>query len=161
MKVKAADIVEALEGSDKVEVSADKKKVRRTNNQPLPPKPVKDAKAQIKKRDAKANDKEESKEEKKQEVEVKEAEVDAKGNHIMCQLDFENPLIVHFETKDTEGDKDFKVQWKDMEGVLKANFKRIKIAYSRADQFMGELAISSHNVCTEELEKLKNAVLKV
>jgi hypothetical protein len=42
-------------------------------------------------------------------------------------------IIVHFETTESEGDKDFKVQWKDMETALKANFKRIKIAYSRAD----------------------------
>jgi hypothetical protein len=45
MKIKAAEIAEALEGSDKVEVSEDKKKVRRVGNTELPPKPVKDAKA--------------------------------------------------------------------------------------------------------------------
>lgn len=94
MKIKIAEIVEALEGSDKVEVSEDKKKVRRTGNPELPPKPVKDAKALTKKRDNKANDKEEAKEEKKHEEEVettKDAELDARGNHVMTQLDFENP----------------------------------------------------------------------
>ncbi len=94
MKVKAPEIVEALEGSDKVEVSEDKKKVRRVGNTDLPPKPVKEAKAAGKKRDNKANDKEEAKEEKKQGEEVEapaEAELDARGNHVMTGLDFENP----------------------------------------------------------------------
>lgn len=54
MKINASDIVEALKDSEEVEVSSDKKKVRRVNNAPLPAKPA----AGAKKRDVKSKDKE-------------------------------------------------------------------------------------------------------
>ena len=54
MKVKTDDIVEAIKDSDQVEVSADHKKIRRTNNKALP-------KKEEKKRDVKAKVKEETK----------------------------------------------------------------------------------------------------
>ena len=87
MKISAADIANAIHDSDKVEVSKDKKKVRRTGNTPLPEK-NKDTNG--KKRDVKANDKsskaaakEESKEEEEEDVYY-----DSKGYAILVEADF-------------------------------------------------------------------------
>ena len=56
-------------------------------------------------------------------------------------------MIVHFETKPKKGDsEDFKINWKDVETSVRLNFNKLKIVYSRADQYMGELALSSHNL---------------
>lgn len=168
MKLKDADIVAALEGSKDVEVSKDNKSIRRANNQALPAAPEgKDKNGNQKKRDAKAQGKEEAKEEKKTSVkkadskteEDEDAELDGRGNYVLGQLDFENPVIVHFETASTE--KDYKVNWKDVENAIKEKFKKLKITYSRADQYMGELAFSSHKLPTKELETLTKTVLKI
>ena len=101
MKVKNSEILDALADSDKVEISEDKKKVRRVNNDALPGLIVKAKdKVDIKKRDQKAQDKADTKEEKlsnknkeetgkegdkeetKQEEEVEKQEVDEKGHFI-------------------------------------------------------------------------------
>jgi len=46
------------------------------------------------------------------------------------------------------------VNWKSIEGAVRKDFPRIKIVYSRADQFEGDLAFSSHRVNTTELDRL-------
>ena len=45
LKIKVKEIIDALDGSEKVEVSADKKQIRRAHNLALPPKEGKDARA--------------------------------------------------------------------------------------------------------------------
>jgi len=74
--------------------------------------------------------------------------LDAKGNPFLVQLDFENPVIVHFETKQVKEGENCKTIWKEVEEHVKKTFNRLKIVYSRAekDKPMGELAISSHKV---------------
>jgi hypothetical protein len=60
LKIKEADVVEALKDSAEVEVSADHKKLRRKGDKPVPELDKKEQ-AGLKRRDAKAASKEESK----------------------------------------------------------------------------------------------------
>lgn len=122
----------------------------------------------LRKRDSKAKSKEEDKEEKKRnsnKEETKGEEVesdlerDEKGNPVLEQLDFENPIIVHYETADKA--EDFKVNWKEIELAVKKDFNRLKIVYARADQHMGELAVSSHKTHAAQLAKIDSAELNV
>ena len=153
---KASQVVAALKGSQAVEVSKDGLKIRRTGNASLPDK----VDTPVKKRDAKAEEKKaattngNSKEE-----EVKEAEPvqrDEQGRIIFCLADFENTLIVHYKTedKDEEADKDYKVSWKDLESYIKEHLDQIKVVYSRADKYEGDLAISSHKLNKDQYKQL-------
>jgi La domain len=144
-----ADVAEAIKDSNEVEISEDHKQIRRKGAKPVP--------ELAKKRDSKANDKEEKKEDKKQE-EDKLPELDARGNPILANADFENPIIIHFKTGAAD---DFKVNWKEVETAVRTEFPRLKIVYSRADQHEGDLAISSHRLNSAELDKLSQATLKV
>jgi hypothetical protein len=132
MKVTEADFPEALVGSETVEISKDKKQVRRVGNLALPKLENKKEGVQ-KKREVKAA----TKEEEKQEDEV--VQLDEKGNTIFVNADFENPAIIHFKTDGKEGEK---INWKDVEAEVKSKFPTLKIVYSRADFLDGELAIS-------------------
>lgn len=85
MKIKEADIVEAIKSSTEVELSKDNKKVRRIGNKALP------AKSTTKKRDSKAQDKEDKKNEEKKEGDSSDVELDEKGFPILDNKDFENP----------------------------------------------------------------------
>ncbi len=157
LKAKASDIADACVDSEKVEISKDQKQIRRKNNLALPDKQAKTEK----KRDAKAADKEEKKEESAVKVkkEVEDAELNEKGNYVLMQQDFENPIIVHFETDAKE--EGYKVNWKDVENAIKGKFKKLKTVYSRADEVMGELAFSNFHLCHEELEALEKTTLTV
>jgi len=75
---------------------------------------------------------------------------------VLTLPDFENPIIVHFETLDTADSGDFKVNWKDVENAVKKRFPKLKIPYSRADQFEGDLAFASYRLNSEQLEELCN-----
>ena len=57
----------------------------------------------------------------------------------------ENTKILHFVTKDhdKEKDEDYKVAWKDIENLVKADYDAVKVTYSRADKYEGHLAIST------------------
>ena len=97
LKVKAADILDAIADSETIEISKDKKKVRRVGNEALPEITAKEGR---KKRDQKTQDKEEKKDEKKKSEKTEEGkeedvdsepELDGKGNFILTQHDFENP----------------------------------------------------------------------
>ena len=87
-------------------MSEDGKLIRRKGGKTVP--------ELVKKRDAKAADKEDKKEEKKNE-EDKLPELDNRGNPILANADFENPIIIHFKTAATPADPTFKVSWKDVE----------------------------------------------
>jgi hypothetical protein len=96
-----------------VETDKSETKIRRKGGKALP-----ELTAGHKKRDQKAADKEEDKEDKKGAEEALPA-LDERGNVILCNNDFESPIIVHFKTTATD-EKDFKVNWKDIEsGVRK------------------------------------------
>ena len=71
-----------------------------------------------KKRDAKVVDKEEKKDElSKKDDENALPPLDERGNHILANIDFENPVIVHFKTDNAEAT--FKVSWKDVEAAVR------------------------------------------
>lgn len=110
----------------------------------------------VRKRDAKAA----AKEEEKKEEEEQDVALDERGNPILVNPDFENPVIVHFETPGKDGDS-FKVNWKEIENEVRQKFPNLKIVYSRADQFQGDLAISSHKLKQGQLEKLVSTQIKV
>ena len=79
MKIKEADIVEALADSKEVEVSTDKKKLRRKGNKAVPPFEKKESEG-IRKREAKAA----SKEEDKKEEEEQDIPLDINGHPILA-----------------------------------------------------------------------------
>lgn len=133
-----------------MEVSADNKKVRRASNKALPAK-------EEKKRDTKAKAKEETKTKTDDGKAESDVEVDEKGNIVLVNADFENPIIVHF--KANTDDKDHKVAWKEVETEVKKNFNKLKIVYSRADPQEGDLAISSHKTNEAQLSELEKAKL--
>ena len=146
MKVTEADIAAALEGATEVEVSKNKKQVRRAENKALPALEAK-REGNQKKREAKAANKEETKAEKEEEA----VQVDEKGNAIFVNADFENPAIIHFKTEGKEGEK---INWKEVETEVKKNFPTLKVVYSRADPLEGDLAISQHKTKPATIEKL-------
>jgi len=139
MKISNKDIADAVEDSKEVEVSNDKKQVRRHGNKEVPTLDKKEEKGGQRKRDNKAEEKKGQKdkkngkdEEEKKEEEEDDYERDEKGNILLVPNDFENPLIYHFETNDKEG-AEFKVNWKEVENTIKKDFPRLKLVYSRAD----------------------------
>lgn len=152
LKNPQAEIKEAVTDSAEVELSTDGKLIRRKGNKPVP--------ELAKKRDSKAAGKDDKKEEKKEE-EDKLPELDARGNPILTNADFENPIIIHFKTPATAADPTFKVNWKEIEQAVRRDYPRLKVVYSRADQFEGDLALSSHRPNSAELEKLSSAVIKI
>ena len=128
--------------------------VRRKGNKPLPIQT-----GSVRKRDAKAKEKEEAKTaangkkgkeegktEEKPEEEGEPVVRDELGRIQFAAADFENPLIVHFKTLDQDAKKDenYKVNWKEIEQLVKDKFDRLKNVYTRADKYEGDLAISSH-----------------
>ena len=138
--------------------------MRRKGNSALPQKT-----GSLRKRDAKAAGKDQEKKEvaeakngKADEKEEESAPVirDAQGRIIFVSQDFENTLIVNFVTKDQDADKDgdYKVNWKDFENLVKDKFDRLKVVYSRADKYEGQMAISSYKYDKEQYEKLTNLV---
>jgi hypothetical protein len=140
----AADIISAVATSSQVEVNESGTKIRRKGSKPVP-----ELSASSKKRDAKAGDKEEQKDEKTSDA---LPALDERGNPLLSNADFENPIIIHFKTPVTTDD--FKVSWKDVEQTVRKQFPRLKIVYSRADTFEGDLALSSHRLHSAELDQL-------
>ena len=153
MKSPSEDVAEAVKDSSEVEVSKDGKQIRRKGSKPLPELSV------AKKRDAKAASKEDAKKEETKEDEDKLPELDARGNPVLSNADFENPIIIHFKANKPAAD--FKISWKDVEAVVRKEYPRLKIVYSRADPQEGDLAFSSHRLNSAELEKLTSKTLKV
>jgi len=141
--VTAEEITAAIKDSGAIET--DGKRVRRKGGKAVP--------ELSKKREAKASDKEETKKEEEDGLPA----LDERGNPILANPDFENPIIIHFKAQGAEAD--FKVNWKDVETAVRKAFPRLKIVYSRADPQEGDLAISSHRVNNAELDKLASAKL--
>lgn len=102
-----------------MDVSKDKLKIRRKENKALP-----DA-GEMRKRDGKAHDKSEAK--KKAEPEDR---FDDKGNFILTEKDFSDPVIVYYKAN-VDGKEEFKVDWKKAEQHVKATFKKLKLIYAR------------------------------
>ena len=151
MKLKSPvdEIAEACKDSEEVEVDVAKKLIKRKGEKAVPA-------LAAKKRDSKAAEKEEVKKEETKEDAL--PQLDERGNPILSNADFENPIIIHFKTAATEG---FKVNWKEVEQTVRKDFPRLKIVYSRADPHDGDLAISSHRLNGAELEKLSQAKLQI
>ena len=71
-------------------------------------------------------------------------------------FDLENTLILHFITKDQNKDEDenYKVSWKDIEVLVKAEYDKVKVTYSRGDKYEGHLAVSTWKSSKAQVEKL-------
>jgi len=69
-------------------------------------------------------------------------------------------MIIHFKTEGKAGDT-YKVNWKDVENIIKKDFPKLKLVYSRADQFEGDLAFSSYKLKTQDIDALTSAKVKV
>lgn len=153
-----AQIADGVKDSKLVELSDDKKSLRRKDNKPLPVQT-----GTLRKRDQKAQGKGEArtggaaKEEAKAE-EPEEAPVvrDEHGRIQFLTQDFENTLIVHFKTEDQDAkaDEDYKVNWKDIEAMLKEKFELLKNVYTRADKYEGDIAISSFKYNQKQFDEL-------
>lgn len=70
---------------------------------------------------------------------------------------------MHFITKDQNKDEDenYKVQWKDIEILVKADYDKVKITYSRGDKYEGHLAVSLHKSSKQQIENLASLKDKV
>lgn len=127
MKITEKQIADSVKDSETVEVSADGKKVRRKGKKALP-ELAKRGGDDLRKRDAKAAGKEEEKASEQGVVEY-----DERGNAILVNADFENPIIIHFKTESKGAGDAFKVNWKEIENEVRAKNPNLKIVYSRAD----------------------------
>ena len=152
LNIKAEDIAAAVKDSTEVEVSEDLKQIRRKGAKAVPALTAKGDR----KRDAKAQGKEEDKNGAEENEEIK---LDSRGMPIFVNADFENPIIIHFKTTVPTGEE-FKVNWKDIETVVRADFPKLKIVYSRADPHEGDLALSSHRANQEEVDRLISTTIK-
>lgn len=47
---------------------------------------------------------------------------------------------------DEKKDAEYKVNWKDLENMVKEKFDKLKVVYSRADKYDGHIAVSSHKL---------------
>lgn len=156
-------LADTLVKSTALELNEGKTAVRRKGNMALPQRT-----GSLRKREAKAAGKETEKKEVadakngKDEKAEESAPVirDEQGRIIFVAQDFENTLIVNFVTKDQDEakDADYKVNWKDFENFIKNTFDRLKVVYSRADKYEGQLAISSYKYDKEQFEKLTSLV---
>lgn len=65
---------------------------------------------------------------------------------------------MHFKTNDIDekADEDYKINWKDIEFRIKANFDQVKVVYSRSDKYDGHLAISQYKMNKEQFKGLIN-----
>lgn len=157
MCIDVQDIVDACGDSEAVEVSKDKKMIRRVKNKELPARNEKG-----KKRDNKAQQKTENAEENAKTADEEEAALvvprDELGRILFIPQDFdmENTLILHFITKDQnkEEDENYKVQWKDIEKIVKEQFDKVKVTYSRGDKYEGHIAVSTFKSSKTQVEKL-------
>ena len=147
----AKQLADAIKDSKEVESSADGQQVRRKGNKELPQKT-----GSLKKRESKAEEKKTPNTDGKEEEKEEEIQRDDQGRIIFVQQDFENTLIVHFKTQDVDEKKDgeYKVNWKDIENVIKKKFDKLKCVYSRADKYEGDLAISSYKLNKSQFSDL-------
>lgn len=134
MGISSESIGNACQDSNEVEVSEDKKKIRRKDNKALPELNTE------RKRDAKAASKA-GKGGAAAAAEEEEDQFDANGKIILVEKDFDNPLIVQFEAEIPEGEE-FKVNWKEVEIAVREAHPKLKMTYARGDNTGGQLAIS-------------------
>lgn len=48
------------------------------------------------------------------------------------------------------------MNWKDLENMVKSSYDKLKIVYSRADKYEGDIAISSYKVHKAQFAELSN-----
>ena len=135
------DIKDACKDSTELEIKGDT--IRRVGNKALPDKA---AASGERKRDQKGN-------EKKEALENQEDEYDEDGKVILVEKDFDNPIIVTYETKVADKEE-FKVDWKQVEKAVKEGYPKLKLIYSRMDPHGGHVAFSSLRLKRDLLDKL-------
>lgn len=69
---------------------------------------------------------------------------------MLVEKDFDNPIIVTYETKVPDGEE-FKVDWKQVEKRIKEAFPKLKLIYSRMDPHGGHVAFSQLRIKKEML----------
>ncbi len=136
-----ADIIAACKSSTELEFKGET--VRRAGNKPLPERQL----VESKKRDQKASEKVQ---------EAQEDEYDEEGKIILVERDFDNPIIVTYSAE-VKPSEEFKVDWKQVEKVIKEKFPKLKIIYSRMDPHGGHVAISSLRIKKDLLDALCSA----
>ena len=160
MGIDIKDVVDAWGDSETVELSKDKKMIRRMKNKELPARNEKG-----KKRDIKGQKKEEGKAENAENGAAEDeggqvVQRDEQGRIIFVPQDFdmENTLILHFITKDHDqkADENYKVAWKDIEKLVKEQYDKVKVTYSRGDKYEGHLSVSTHKSSKQQIEQLAN-----
>ena len=124
LKISNKEIAEACKDSKEIEFSKDNTKVRRIGNKALP-----EQTGSLKKRESKALSKASSKQVPEEETKGEEdfdepIERDEKGRVVFKVNDFENTHIVHFSTsdRDEKADEEYKVNWKNIEEMIKTKF---------------------------------------
>ena len=130
--------------SEAVEVSEDKKMIRRKGNPELPPLNT------DRKRDAKAAGKQGGGAAAEAQ---QEDEVGPDGKIILVEKDFDNPLIVQFDVELADGEE-FKVNWKEVELAVRDAYPTLKLTYARGDDHGGQLAVSNLRLKTDVLDEL-------
>lgn len=144
----SADIKAACSDSTELEIKGDK--IRRVGNKPLP---EKSAPTGERKRDQKGN-------EKQAQNDVQEDEYDEEGKVILTEKDFDNPIIVSYETKVKDGEE-FKVDWKQVEKVVKESYPKLKLIYSRMDPHGGHVAFSQLRLKRDLLNELCQGTIQI
>lgn len=142
------DIIDACKDSQYLEFEGET--VRRAGNNPLPVREV-PAKTDVKKRDQKAESKA---------AEQQEDEYDEDGKVILCEKDFDNPIIVTYETVVASGEE-FEVDWKEVEKGIKTHYPKLKLIYSRKDPHGGQVAFSQLRIKKDLLENLCSSSIKI
>lgn len=137
------DILDACVKSTELEFEAET--VRRAGNKALPEKQAA-TNTDVKKRDAKAQ-------EKAEQDNKQEDEFDEDGKIVLVEKDFDNPIIVSYNTTVAEGEE-FKVDWKQVEKAIKEKFAGLKLIYSRMDPHGGHVAFSQLRLKRDLLDEL-------
>ena len=66
-------------------------------------------------------------------------------------------VIIQFKCVTSGAKEEKKAVWKDIEQELRKSFPKLKVVYGRGDASEGELAVSSHKLKKEVLEKVSKA----
>ena len=143
-----ADIKAACSDSTELEIKGDT--IRRVGNKLLPEKA---APSGDRKRDQKGNEKKESND-------VQEDEYDEDGKVILTEKDFDNPIIVSYDTKVNDGEE-FKVDWKQVEKAVKESYPKLKLIYSRMDPHGGHVAFSQLRLKRDLLDQLCKETIQI
>jgi len=79
---------------------------------------------------------------------------------ILVEKDFDNPIIVTYAAEVKAGEE-FKVDWKQVEKIVKETFPKLKLIYSRMDEHGGHVAFSQLRVKRDLLAELCKSPIQI